>query len=78
MKKKISGRMESVSGDKVEILCVGGAGVGGVFLGVVIARVLGFADGLGAGIGMMAGIIVGMNFLLPNFEKRNKEEPEDN
>ena len=57
---------------------LGGAGVGGLFLGVVIARVLGFAEGLGAGIGMMAGIIVGMNFLLPYFEKSNKEEPEDN
>ena len=46
----------------------------GQFLGVVIARVIGMADGLGAGIGIM----VGMNFLIPYFEKRNKEEPENN
>ena len=70
MKKKLSGWMESV--------IVGGSGVGGFFLGVVIARVIGMADGLGMGIGMMAGIIVGMNFLRPYYEKRNKEEPEDN
>ena len=70
--------MESVSGDTVEILCVGGAGVGGVFLGVVIVRWIGMADGLGIGIGMMAGIIIGMNFLIPYFEKQNKEEPVDN
>ena len=55
-----------------------GSGVGGLFLGVVIARVIGFADGLGIGIGMLAGVILGMNFLIPYFEKRNKEEPEDN
>jgi uncharacterized protein YneF (UPF0154 family) len=48
------------------------------FLGVVIARVIGMADGLGVGIGMMAGIIIGMNFLIPYFEKRTKEEPQDN
>ena len=48
------------------------------FFGVVLARVIGMADGLGAGIGMMAGIIVGMNFLIPYFEKRNKEKPKDN
>ena len=59
-------------------MIVGGAGVGGVFLGVVIARVIGISDGLGSGIGMMAGIIIGMNVLLPHFEKRNKEEPKDN
>ena len=57
---------------------VGAAGIAGQFLGVVIARWIGMADGLGVGIGMMAGIIVGMNFLIPYFEKRNKEEPEDN
>ena len=55
-----------------------GSGVGGLFLGVVIARVIGIADGLGIGIGMMAGIIIGMNFLIPYFEKQNKEEPVDN
>ena len=55
-----------------------GAGVAGLFLGVVIARVTGISDGLGAGIGMMAGIMLGMNFLIPYFEKQNKEEPEDN
>ena len=36
------------------------------------------ADGLGSGIGMMAGIILGMFILIPHFEKQNKEEPEDN
>ena len=70
MKKKLSGLMQSV--------IVGGAGIAGQFLGVFIARWIGMADGLGVGIGMMAGIIVGMNFLIPYFEKRNKEESEDN
>ena len=56
----------------------GGAGVTGLFLGVVIARVTGISDGLGAGIGMMAGIMLGMFILVPHFEKRNKEEPKDN
>jgi hypothetical protein len=70
MKKKLSGWMESC--------IVGGPGVAGVFLGVVMARVIGMADGLGIVIGMMAGIILGMNFLLPYFEKRNKEGPKDN
>ena len=59
-------------------IIVGVAGVAGQFLGVVIARWIGMADGLGIGIGMMAGIIIGMNFLIPYFEKQNKEEPEDN
>ena len=59
-------------------IIVGVAGVAGQFLGVVIARWIGMADGLGIGIGMMTGIIVGMNFLIPYFEKRNKEEPKDN
>jgi hypothetical protein len=36
------------------------------------------ADGLGAGIGLIAGITVSLNFLIPYFEKRNKEEPKDN
>jgi hypothetical protein len=27
---------------------------------------------------MLAGVMLGMNFLIPYFEKRNKEEPEDN
>ena len=70
MKKKLSGLMQSV--------IVGGAGIAGQFLGVVIARWIGMADGLGIGIGMMAGIIIGMNFLIPYFEKQNKEEPADN
>ena len=70
MKKKLSGWMQSV--------IVGGAGVAGLFLGVVIVRVIGISDGLGSGIGMMPGIIIGMNVLLPHFEKRNKEEPKDN
>ena len=59
-------------------IIVGGLGIAGQFLGVVISRWIGMADGLGAGIGMMAGIIIGMNFLIPYFEKQNKEEPEDN
>ena len=59
-------------------IIVGVAGVAGQFLGVVIARWIGMADGLGIGIGMMAGIIIGMNFLIPYFEKRNKEEPKNN
>ena len=70
MNKKLSNWMESG--------IVGGAGVGGLFLGIVIARVIGMADGLGIGIGMMVGVMLGMNFLIPYFEKRNKEEPEDN
>ena len=49
---------------------LGGAGVGGLFLGVVIARVIGMADGLGMVIGMMVGIIVGSKII----EKRKKEE----
>ena len=59
-------------------IIVGVAGVAGQFLGVVIARWIGMADGLGISIGMLAGVMFGMNFLLPYFEKRNKEEPEDN
>ena len=70
MKKKLSGWMQSV--------IVGVAGIAGQFLGVVIARVIGMADGLGISIGMLAGVMLGMNFLIPYFEKRNKEEPEDN
>ena len=70
MKNKLSGLMQSV--------IAGGAGIAGQFLGVVIARKIGMADGLGIGIGMMAGIIIGMNFLIPYFEKQNKEEPVDN
>ena len=70
MKNKLSGWMQSV--------IVGVAGIAGQFLGVVIARVIGMADGLGICIGMMAGVMLGMNFLIPYFEKRNKEEPEDN
>ena len=66
MKKNLSGWMESV--------IIGGAGVGGLLLGIIIARVIGMADGLGMVIGMGAGIIVGMNFLIPYFEKRKKEE----
>ncbi|MDP7028238.1 MAG: hypothetical protein QF380_07515 [Candidatus Marinimicrobia bacterium] len=70
MKNKLSGLMQSV--------IVGVAGIAGQFLGVVIARVIGMADGLGISIGMLAGVMLGMNFLIPYFEKRNKEEPEDN
>ena len=55
-----------------------GAGAAGLFLGIVIARVIGIADGLGMVIGMGLGAAIGMNFLIPYFEKRNKEEPKDN
>ena len=61
MKNKLSGLMQSV--------IVGGAGIAGQCLGVVIARWIGMADGLGAGIGLIAGIMVGMNVLIPYFEK---------
>ena len=50
--------------------------IAGQFLGVVIARWIGMADGLGIGIGMMAGIIVGMNFLIPYFEKQKPTSTE--
>ena len=57
---------------------VGASGFGGLILGIVIAKLIGMADGLGMGIGAGTGWLVGKNFLLPYFEKRNKEEPEDN
>ena len=57
-----------------DAIIVGVPGVAGVFLGVVIARWIGMADGLGAGIGAGTGWLVGKNFLLPYFEKRKKEE----
>ena len=57
---------------------LGASGFGGLFLGIVIARVIGMDDGLGAGIGAGTGWMIGRNFLLPYFEKRNKEEPENN
>ena len=59
-------------------IIVGVAGVAGQFLGVVIARWIGMADGIGISVGMLAGVMLGMNFLIPYFEKRNKEEPQDN
>ena len=59
-------------------IIVGVAGVAGQFLGVVIARWIGMADGIGISVGMLAGVMLGMNFLIPYFEKRNKEEPKDN
>ena len=70
MKNKLSALMQSV--------IVGVAGIAGQFLGVVIARWIGMADGLGISIGMLAGVMLGINFLIPYFEKQNKEEPEDN
>ena len=70
MKNKLSGLMQSV--------IVGVAGIAGQFLGVVIARWIGMADGIGISVGMLAGVMLGMNFLIPYFEKRNKEEPKDN
>ena len=70
MKNKLSGLMQSV--------IAGGAGIAGQFLGVVIARWIGMADGLGISIGMLAGVMLGMNFLIPYFEKQNKEEPKGN
>ena len=54
------------------------SGIGGLILGIVIARLIGMADGLGMVIGAGTGWMIGRNFLLPYFEKRNKEEPEDN
>ena len=57
---------------------VGASGVGGLILRIVIARLMGMSSGLGMAIGVGTGWIVGMNFLLPYLEKRNKEEPEDN
>ena len=54
-----------------DAIIIGVSGVAGVFLGVVIARWTGMADGLGGGIGMMAGIILGMFILIPYFEKRS-------
>ena len=62
----------------MQSVIAGGAGIAGQFLGVVIARWIGMADGLGISIGMLAGVMLGMNFLIPYFEKQNKEEPEDN
>ena len=62
MKNKLSGLMQSV--------IVGVAGIAGQFLGVVIARWIGMADGLGGVIGMVAGINLGLFFLIPYFEKR--------
>ena len=61
-----------------DAIIVGVPGVAGVFLGGVIARWIGMADGLGICIGMMAGVMLGMFILVPHFEKRNKEEPKDN
>ena len=52
---------------------VGASGFGGLFLGIVIARVIGMDDGLGAGIGAGTGWMIGRNFLLPYFEKRKKD-----
>ena len=59
-------------------IILAGTGIAGLFLGIVIARIIGIADGLGMVIGMAIGATIGMNFLLPYFEKQNKEEPEDN
>ena len=70
MKSKLSNWMQSI--------IVGVAGIAGQFLGVVIARVIGMDDGLGISIGMLAGVMLGMNFLLPYFEKRNKEQLKEN
>ncbi|MEC8852957.1 MAG: hypothetical protein VYD33_00790 [Bacteroidota bacterium] len=62
----------------MQSVIAGGAGIAGQFLGVVIARWIGMADGIGISVGMLAGVMLGMNFLIPYFEKQNKEEPEDN
>ena len=53
---------------------VGASGVGGLILGIVIAKLIGMDDGLGMGIGAGTGWLIGRNFLLPYFEKRKKEE----
>ena len=50
------------------------SGFGGLILGIVIAKLIGMADGLGMGIGAGTGWLIGRNFLLPYFEKRKKEE----
>ena len=57
---------------------VGASGVGWLILGIVISKLIGMADGLGMVIGAGTGWMIGRNFLLPYFEKRNKEEPEIN
>ena len=54
------------------------SGIGGLILGIVIPRLIGMADGFLWVIGGGIGWFVGNNFLLPYFEKRTKEEPEDN
>ena len=53
-------------------------GIAGQFLGVVIARWIGMADGIGISVGMLGCVMLCINFLIPYFEKRNKEEPKDN
>ena len=54
------------------------SGFGGLILGIVISKLIGMADRLGMVIGAGTGWLVGKNFLLPYYKKRNKEEPEDN
>jgi len=53
---------------------VGASGFGGLILGIVIAKLIGMADVLGMVIGAGIGWFIGMNFFLPYFEKRKKEE----
>ena len=53
----------------MQTVIIGEAEVGGVLLGVIIARVTGMANGFGVGIGMILGIIVGMFILVPHFGK---------
>ena len=50
------------------------SGIGGLILGIVIAKLIGMGEGLGMGIGAGTGWLIGRNFLLPYFEKRKKEE----
>ena len=57
---------------------VWGSAVGGLILGIVIPRLIGMAAGFWFVLGGGIGWFVGNNFLLPYFEKRNKEEPKDN
>ena len=59
-------------------MIVWASAVGGLILGIVIPKLIGMGEGLGMVIGGGAGWFIGTNFLLPYFEKRTKEEHEDN
>ena len=59
-------------------MIVWASAAGGLILGIVIPKLIGMGEGLGMVIGGGAGWFIGTNFILPYFEKQNKEEPEDN